>query len=92
MNIIQSEIKMRGAYNEFVGLEELQDRANGLGLELNPVDIIGKDFWSNEEDTLVIKVDEDSVGDVRQLAILTHADECDLEKVDGEIIFRLWWD
>lgn len=107
MKNVQSQIKL-----EAEGFNNLESRAKvvelldkHLGVDFYaPVDVDGKEYWSNNDDTLVIAVDPEEVwrfGGNKSLDFAVGlanfiqqcgADEFDTITLRGKRVMRFWWD
>ena len=75
-----------------------------LGRHYSPMDVEDRDYWKNEEDTLVIALDPEDVwrfGADRSLEFACGlskfvkecgSDEFDFMKAGRFIVLRFWWD
>lgn len=74
------------------------DRVLGITFETYVAVDTDRNYWANGRDTLVIAVPADLVFNLSDLLKAIQDwkslgyDELDFEKVDDQIVIRLWWD
>jgi hypothetical protein len=54
-----------------------------------------KEYWQNEEDTLVFAMDKTTFTDGLLVGLVVkkiNADEFNFMEIDDKIVIRLWWD
>jgi hypothetical protein len=97
MNIKQSELKIKEAFNNCPSGEQIKRDLDNSVTYYSFVDLDVKEyqFWQNEPDTLVILISKDNtrrILEVAKFALDWDADELHYIIDNNRIIIRMWWD
>ncbi len=104
--IEKTEIKLGEAFNEMPGGDEVRSALQKLlGNNWETVDVEGKDFWENADDTLIFMIDAGDLyrfgaGEIMRVieGMGAFSRECGadefqtIHKGSSKLICRFWWD
>lgn len=91
MQTIKSKIKIdKQGFNDCPSRQELEETLQKFKLWFEYVDVTDREYWKNENDTLVIKTNADTLLNI--LEVLSADEFQHAKDEDGKQIARFWWD
>ena len=97
MNIVNSELKTDiDGFNDMPSRQEILEVIASADVEVEYVDRLDVDYWINNYDTIVIRINEAMSKEniIKTILIFSrlNPDEVQYHKVEQDYVVRFWWD